>query len=351
MTRVSPALLLAPLLALALCAAPRDAHAQDDDTPAVTPQRLRDDLDQGAVLFRRNPDLSAARAYAASEAYVDVEWQGKTISVRDPWLADRVEGLAALPPEEKKKAFTEIANHLSARAAEVDAQIAAAPKAGASPTGTPPPDPDQVLRGVLGERQFHAETEDPRLAQAAAKVRDTVRAGWEKVKEFARNLFNPPSTGNTWLDRLRRWGAILVAAVAVIGALVLVVYALMRATADEAKSTAEEDLPTAPPKPEVMMAAAERLAAAGDRRGAVRALYLALLGDLHAQGAIVYDRHRTNREYLRTMRLDAIRAAAFTDAVELFDRKWYGREECAAEELELFKRLVLRARTAEALAA
>lgn len=99
------------------------------------------------------------------------------------------------------------------------------------------------------------------------------------------------------------------------------------------------------------MAAAERLAAAGDRRGAVRALYLALLGDLHAQGAIVYDRHRTNREYLRTMRLESARAVAFADAVELFDRKWYGREGCPPEELDLFKRLVLRARTAEAIAA
>lgn len=336
------------------------ARAQEgtDDTEApapaaIPPERLRDDLMQGANLFRRNPDPTAARDYAAREAYVDVRYDGRTLSVRDPWLTDQVAGLDDdLSPEDRRAKLDAIADHLAARAAEVDARIQAAsaakhPKA----TPTPPADPEKVLRSVLDQRQFHTPTEDPKLAQAAAKVRDTIRAGWQKVKDFAQRLFEPSDQPQTLGDRLRTWGAILLAIAATGVAIFFVVRAILRATVDDAERPEDEELPDAPPRPEVMEAQAEAAAARGDRRAAVRALYLALLGDLHAQGAIEYDRHRTNREYLRTMRLIAGRADAFGSAVELFDRKWYGKEPCSPAELDLFRALVVRARTAEAIAA
>ena len=51
---------------------------------AITPARLKRDLEQGARLFRQGPENASAHAYAARLSWVDVEWEGTTITVRDP---------------------------------------------------------------------------------------------------------------------------------------------------------------------------------------------------------------------------------------------------------------------------
>lgn len=324
---------------LVLAFVPLGARAQEEEPrPPVSPERLRADLEQGARLFRRTPEGAAAKSYAESIGYVDVEFRGKTITVRDPWLADHVNALdGAATPADRAKVSKEISEHLAARAAAVDVDLAAA--AGATPAATATQDPDKVLQGILEQRQFHAETEDPKLARAAAAVRDKIRDGWNKLNEFVRNLFSDDAREESWGQKLRRLGAIAISIVAVLVGLWLLARAMLRATADDASADADASMPDEPPRPAIMTAEADLLAARGDLRGAVRALYLALLGDLHAQGAIVYDRHRTNREYLRTMRLDPPRADAFAAAVEVFDRKWYGREACTPAELAAFREL------------
>jgi hypothetical protein len=323
------------------------ARAVDGDVSS--PEQLRSDLEQGARLFRRSPDPSAAKAFAASLDYRDVSWEGRTLTVRDPWLADRVGELDGLAPEVRKKRLVEIADHLAARAASVDAELqdaAAAhpgstPKAGSTPVPVPT-DPDAVLQGILDQHQFHGQTEDPKLARAAAEVRDRIRSAWKQVKDFVGGLFEDKPQEKTFGSMLRQVGAVIVAVLGLIGGIWFLARMVMRATTDGANDPDEIDLPEEPPTPALMTAQAAALAASGDRRGAVRALYLALLGELHAQRVISYDRHRTNREYLRSMRADATRAMQFGSVVDFFERKWYGREECTAEELEAFRGRVAR---------
>ena len=336
-------------LLLLLLLLPGIASAQEDtETPPISPQRLHDNLEQGARLFRRNPDGGAAKAYAASVAYADVDFEGRTVTVRDPWLSDSVAELdSAATKDERAKLAKAIAVHLAERAAAVDVEIAsAAAKPAASPV-----DPDKVLAGVLEQRQFHEQTEDPRLAKAAASVREKIRSAWNRLKEFVRDIFSDEPRQETWGQRLRRLAAIGGAILTVIVGGYFLARAIVRASVDDARTADDADLPEEPPRPADMTAQADALAASGDLRGAVRALYLALLGELHAQGAIVYDRHRTNREYLRTMKLDPPRAGAFADAVELFDRKWYGRESCQPAELVRYRELIALAGHLQVLAA
>src|SRR5205823_10325757 len=115
--------------------------------------------------------------------------------------------------------------------------------------------------------------------------------------------------------------------------------AILRASGDRALDEAGTAMPEEPPRPAEMARESERLAESGDLRGAIRARYLSHLGELHAAGHIVYDRRRTNREYLRGLIAregETARAGAFADVVEVFDRKWYGRESCTRSELSHF---------------
>lgn len=315
-------------LVLALLIASSTAFAQD----AVTASRLKSDLEQGARLFRRNPEPGAAAAYARRLAYVEVEWQGETVAVRDPWLTDAVDSLESLPESERRKRLDAIADHLAARARLIDTSDTAP-----TPTETAAETPERVLEGILEGQQYRAPVEDPKLARAAARLRDRVRSAWSSVKDFIRNLFRFGGSDDGIIGIVRQLLTLLLA-VTVVGAITwFVVRALVRAAADSAEAAVDEDaMPLAPPEPEKRAREADRLAESGDFRGAVRAHYLSLLGRLHREGVIVYDRHRTNREYMRSMRAPPPRIAAFADAVDVFDRKWYGKEACTREEVAAF---------------
>lgn len=75
------------------------------------------------------------------------------------------------------------------------------------------------------------------------------------------------------------------------------------------------------------MAALERaqaLAAAGDRRSAVRYLYLSTLLFLEEAGRLRYDRTLTNREVLRQVAAEPDVALPLRAVVATFERVWYG---------------------------
>lgn len=310
---------------------------------AISAERLRDDLEQGARLFRQKPDLPTATAYAARISYVEVEVDGRTITVRDPWLQDAVASLERLSPDARRRQLDAIADHLASRAALVDVP-GDEPSGDASAAGAPAAtgDPDAILDDILERREYRAPPEDPKLAQAAAQVRDRIRTAWQSVRNFVSNLFEPRQGGG-FFEQIRSLFIMGLAALTVLGIAFFVFRALLRAAVDTAADEPETEMPEAPPQPVEMAAEAKQRAATGDHRGAIRALYLALLGRLHQQGAISYDRHRTNREYLRSMRAGPERKSAFATLVDAFDRKWYGKEPCSLEEVEAFERATLAA--------
>lgn len=82
-------------------------------------------------------------------------------------------------------------------------------------------------------------------------------------------------------------------------------------------------------------ARAEQLAARGEHRLAIRALYLALLVQLHSSGALRYDTASTNLEYVDQLRrsglFPAARLSAFDTLVDAFEQVWYGEREADGE--------------------
>ncbi len=76
--------------------------------------------------------------------------------------------------------------------------------------------------------------------------------------------------------------------------------------------------------PEDWRRRAERLAAAGHRVEALRALYLELLAALHRLGAIDYDRSRTNTAYVRDVSRGHAARGPFLALTTRFDRAVYG---------------------------
>jgi hypothetical protein len=82
----------------------------------------------------------------------------------------------------------------------------------------------------------------------------------------------------------------------------------------------EDELLTA----ETALKRAQTLSTGGDYRMAVRYLYLSTLLIMEERGLFRYDRSKTNREYLRSLKGRPEMAATLRDVVDVFDRVWYG---------------------------
>jgi hypothetical protein len=74
----------------------------------------------------------------------------------------------------------------------------------------------------------------------------------------------------------------------------------------------------------------------GDLRQAVRALYLALLVDLHQQRLIDYNRAFTNWHYVRRFAGDTEQRQVLRRLTEFFDLAWYGRRACSHDQYQEF---------------
>ncbi|MBC7930397.1 MAG: DUF4129 domain-containing protein [Rubrivivax sp.] len=80
-----------------------------------------------------------------------------------------------------------------------------------------------------------------------------------------------------------------------------------------------------------LLDAAERLARAGDLRGAIRKAYIALLCELGDRDVIRLEQHKTNRDYLQAVRR-AAPPSLYTEMLPLtfnFELHWYGFQEAS----------------------
>jgi hypothetical protein len=84
---------------------------------------------------------------------------------------------------------------------------------------------------------------------------------------------------------------------------------------------------------------AERLARAGDLRGAIRKAYVALLCELGDRSIVRLAQHRTNRDYLNAVRRNAP-PRLYTEMLPLtfdFEQHWYGLQEASDTDWESFR--------------
>ncbi|MCA1614595.1 MAG: DUF4129 domain-containing protein [Acidobacteria bacterium] len=90
---------------------------------------------------------------------------------------------------------------------------------------------------------------------------------------------------------------------------------------------------------------AERLALAGDLRGAIRKAYVALLCELGDRGVVRLAQHKTNRDYLSAVRR-AASPGLYAEMLPLtfdFEVHWYGLRDATASDWESFKTRCRRA--------
>lgn len=124
----------------------------------------------------------------------------------------------------------------------------------------------------------------------------------------------------------------------IIGLLAALLYAFIRLRRQFVRSEATEHEARVwhMRDPDEAMRTAETMAQHGDYRLALRYLYHSSLLLLDERNLIDYDRTRTNREYLLSVRDKPPLEALLSKIVNVFDRSWYGLQTPDAQTYEQF---------------
>jgi hypothetical protein len=200
------------------------------------------------------------------------------------------------------------------------------------------------IGSVLARPEYNRVFKEP----AVSKFWESIKRWFEKAFAWFMGLLsnNGAKSGRVF--------SIVFACLVILAFLVLLAF-VVRRLVRSARSRPGADDPEQEnyviPSPKPLIRQAEKLAAAGDYRGAFRCAYLASIAYLDDKGVLRYERSRTNWEYLRQLAEgghDSIRADLRPLTLD-FDRKFYGRELCAEDDylraVATFKKLSAEART------
>lgn len=316
------ALLLIGVCGFVFGCVPLAVRAADVDLPTYV-QRLttaRDALAQARSLAGAPRDAAIQRAQDALAGIDGVTVDGQR------YPAPHADALAALrrSPPDVDRAGTQLTTLRDLLANEQ--------------TAAPDPEARQKLDTILRDRAFHAA--EPNLVQ-----RQVIRIeSW--IGEQLRRLFRPltrakpprAAPGTPGAGPFARFLALLgspafVILVALIVAASIAVFALRRARKRGKRAMPEEE--TSPRTAAEWRQRADMLAAQGEYRAAVRALFLGTLKDLDERRLVSFDPALTDREYLReAQRQQGWLAEPLRPFVRFVEAIVYAEAPCRAAEYE-----------------
>jgi hypothetical protein len=285
---------------------------------------------------------SFAEAHALTEALrtARVTWQGETLAP-DAGLLD----------EAGRAATSAAAQRLAARIEKLAAALRTAPSETAAPARR-----DVLTRVTRSDDLTPGGTIDTRLSPPPLGPLGHLRHMLERAADWAGGA----------LDRLAEWlkrfwprmptrpasaglSSSTTLIVLIVVGLATILLALLAVRAMRQRQDALVDGDAVPPsvrRDEDPLSReanewelyAQQLAAAGQRREAIRAWYHAVLVTLFRTGLLHYAKGRTNWEYVAVLPPEPLWRAAFIDLTRGFDVEWYGHEDSSAQALSAYAR-------------
>jgi hypothetical protein len=184
----------------------------------------------------------------------------------------------------------------------VDSILAATPAATLSPTRV---DPGRVLHDVLSRPEYHYVEPKPTLLERFFEwLGRQIERFFLWLARLLERLFPASDRSPGHTDRLARLmviGVVLLLAVLIARLILVILPNLRRLRRGEGDTFAAGEV-VLPREPETLLAEAEREAAAGRYREALRLAYLATVARLDQAGVLPEDRSRTHWELLRDLR-------------------------------------------------
>lgn len=265
-----------------------------------------------------------------------IEWQGGTLETDNEWLINKFASFKDLETDapERRQILAEIYERLDA----VEQKIIEFENATAS--NRTKDEEKQKLSEILKREEY---------AKPQEKEESAVQRAYRKFIEWLKSVFPkadlPEPTAASGIGGLSFFLQILIYA-AVIGLIGFLLYKfapylLSRIRTREKKEKQDRvilgEKIGADETSGNLFSEAERMAQAGDLRGAIRKGYIALLCDLSDRKIIGLSKNKTNRDYLRDVRKRRELYQNMNGLTNNFERHWYGFREADETDWNEFK--------------
>lgn len=263
-----------------------------------------------------------------------VEWQGVTIETDNRWLLQKLDEFEQTADEKRWNILTEIGERL--KAVEVKLNELDNPPAAA----TRSKDEDkQKLAEILRREEYQKPVEqEPSLAEKIQK----------QILEWIESIFPRPNIAPSTPTDFQPLASVLqiILYALILGVVAFVIYRFapffarrfrQRESAEKESRVILGERLAENETAQNLFAEAEKLARAGDLRGAIRKGYIALLCDLSDRQIIRLSQHKTNRDYLRDVRKKAELYQNVNDLTLNYERHWYGFDEAETTDWENFR--------------
>lgn len=297
-----------------------------------------DDEEMSASEYKNYERQSLAKIRRDIPARERVDWSAASAETDNRWLTGKLDEFEKLPGNSprRREILTEIGERLAAIGQKLDEIETPAATAESTKNAD-----KQKLAEILRREEYVKPEEQGESFFAKT---------WRRLKEWLRSLFPKPdipasnvtTAGFAWFGVVLQW--ILYALI--LGVVGFLIYRFAPFFAEKFKQRARVEKAARVILGETLaddataqnlFAEAERLAQAGNRRGAIRKGYVALLCELNDRKIIGLERHKTNRDYLRDVRKRVDIFENMNPLTVRFERHWYGLETVDENDWNEFK--------------
>lgn len=265
-----------------------------------------------------------------------VEWGGTSVVVNNEWLhesLDEYAGTLGTAPERRAETLAKIAEQLHA----LEARLAEAEGGGGATAARDKDTEKGRLTNILSHPDYNRKASEGGALQRLL----------EQIVEGLRDLFPDLGPVRPGSSPLTSRGAQIFVFALCLAVLAFVVRKYLERRAGDVSARPSRGARVvlgerlAPDQTAAdLLDDAERLARSGDLRGAIRKAYVALLCELGDRQVIRIAQHKTNRDYLQSIRASAA-PRLYTEMLPLtfnFELHWYGSQEAAESDWTDFHR-------------
>lgn len=312
------------------------SHLRGDLDSMIEPDEDSNDADNlefEQTVLEEFPELLPARD--------KVEWQNSSVEINNQWIYDALQRYKSESPKspKRKAILTEINERLSA----IEQKLNELETPSAS---TRAKDEDKQKLAEILRREEYQKPEE--------KQESLFQKIMKKIDQWLSENFPSAAPSPQTVGGLESFSVVLqwLLYALVIGAIGFLLYRFApflfdrfknRETREREERVILGERLAADETAENLFGEAERMARAGDLRGAIRKGYIALLCELSDKKIIGLSRHKTNRDYLRDVRKKDELFKNMSGLTNNYERHWYGFEEAKELDWEEFKSVYRKA--------
>ena len=324
-------LLLVPVTANADAVPAADYHNNVQRAVTALDTLRQVDESETSASYENRLDQTIAGVDEALPEHQSVQTSEGVCDVDNSWLHEELKQLkSASSSEQRAERLTQVIERLQA----VEERVGP----GETPT-TPPGDKTQTkekLESILARPEYASEAKGS--SALGRLMMDFIR--W--LQQFLPKGRRVQSAGSPWMSLVARLLVVLVALVVLfyVGKLLLVRFKPKRRQRAPRKREPRIVLGERLEPEETagdLLSEAEGLARRGEIRSAIRRAYIALLVELGDRKVIALAQHKTNRDYLNSVRNLPPLHQNMRGLTDSFERHWYGLVEASDNDWQAFR--------------